>query len=122
VPFEQLVKELQPDRSLAHNPLFQVMFVLQSEELPPLATSGAEVEHFRVGNTMANFDLTLDIVERDGQLVCLFESNADLFEADSIVRMMGHFQNLVAGLVRKSGRENFPSAAPEPGRTPPVAD
>ena len=99
VPFEQLVKELQPDRSLAHNPLFQVMFVLQSEELPPLQLPGLKVEHFRVGNTMANFDLTLDIVERDGQLVCLFESNADLFEADSIVRMMGHFQNLVAGLV-----------------------
>jgi amino acid adenylation domain-containing protein len=99
VPFEQLVKELQPDRSLAHNPLFQVMFVLQSEELRPLQLSELNVKHFRVGNTMANFDLTLDIVERDGQLVCLFESNADLFEAETIARMMSHFQNLLAALV-----------------------
>jgi amino acid adenylation domain-containing protein len=99
VPFEQLVKELQPDRSLAHNPLFQVMFVLQSEELPPLQLPGLKVEHFRVGNTMANFDLTLDMVERDGQLVCLFESNADLFGAETIGRMMIHFQNLLAGLI-----------------------
>jgi len=99
VPFEQLVKELQPDRSLAHNPLFQVMFVLQNEELPPLQLPGLEVKHFRVGNTMANFDLTLDVVERDGQLVCLFESNADLFEAERIARLMSHFQNLLAGLV-----------------------
>jgi amino acid adenylation domain-containing protein len=99
VPFEQLVKELQPDRSLAHNPLFQMMFVLQSEELPPLQLPGLKVDHFRIGNTMANFDLTLDIVERDGRLVCLFESNADLFAADTIERMMGHFQNLLAGLV-----------------------
>ena len=99
VPFEQLVKEVQPDRSLAHNPLFQAMFVLQSEELPPLQLPGLKVKHFRVGNTMANFDLTLDIVERDGQLVCLFESHADLFEAETIARMMSHFQNLLAGLV-----------------------
>jgi amino acid adenylation domain-containing protein len=99
VPFDQLVKVLQPDRSLAHNPLFQAMFVLQSEELPPLQLPGLKARHFRVGNTMANFDLTLDIVERDGQLVCLFESNADLFEAETIERMMNHFQNLLAGLV-----------------------
>jgi len=99
VPFEQLVKELQPERSLRHNPLFQAMFVLQNEELPPLQLPGLEVKHFRVGNTMANFDLTLDVVERDGQLVCLFESNADLFEAERIARMMSHFQNLLAGLV-----------------------
>ncbi len=99
VPFEQLVKELQPDRSLRHNPLFQVMFVLQSEELAPLQLPGLQVKNFRVGNTRANFDLTLDIVERDGQLVCLFESNADLFEAETIERMMNHFQNLLAGLI-----------------------
>jgi aspartate racemase len=99
MPFAQLVKELQPDRSLAHNPLFQAMFVLQSEGLPPLQLPGLKVSHLRVGNTMANFDLTLDIVERDGQLVCLFESNADLFAVETIERMMSHFQNLLAGLV-----------------------
>src|SRR6266404_515317 len=99
LPFERLVKELQPERTLAHHPLFQVMFVLQSEEIQPLQLKGIEVEHFRVGNIKANFDLTLDIVERDEQLVCLFESNADLFESDTVERMMGHFQNLLEGIV-----------------------
>ncbi len=99
LPFERLVKELQPERTLAHNPLFQVMFVLQSEDIQPLQLEGLEVEHFRVGNIMANFDLTLDIVERDEQLVCLFESNADLFDSDTIERLMGHFQNLLEGIV-----------------------
>jgi amino acid adenylation domain-containing protein len=99
VPFEQLVKEVQPDRSLAANPLFQAMFVLQSEDLPSLQLPGLNVKHFRVGGTRANFDLTLDIIERDGQLNCLFESNADLFEAETIARMTGHFQNLLAGLI-----------------------
>ena len=99
LPFERLVKELQPKRTLAHNPLFQVMFVLQSEDIQPLQLKGLEVEHFRVGNIKANFDLTLDIVERDEQLVCLFESNADLFESGTIERMMGHLQNLLEGMV-----------------------
>src|SRR5438874_1501398 len=104
LPFERLVKELQPERTLAHNPLFQVMFVLQSEDIQPLQLKGLEVEHFRVGNIMANFDLTLDIVERDEQLVCLFESNADLFESETIERLMGHFQNLLDGIVANPER------------------
>ncbi|MDX6577959.1 MAG: hypothetical protein QOE96_3912, partial [Blastocatellia bacterium] len=99
LPFERLVKELHPERTLAHNPLFQVMFVLQSEEIEPLQLPGLVTEHFRVGHIMANFDLTLDIVEKDGQLTCLFESNADLFESATIERLMGHFQTLLEGIV-----------------------
>ena len=99
LPFERLVKELQPERTLAHNPLFQVMFVLQSEEITPLQLPGLVAKHFRVDNIMANFDLTLDIVERNSQLVCLFESNADLFEAETIARMLGHFRTLLEGIV-----------------------
>src|SRR2546429_5887705 len=99
LPFERLVKELQPERTLAHNPLFQVMFVLQSEEILPLELPGIVARHFRVENIMANFDLTLDIVERERQIVCLFESNADLFENETIERMMRHFQTLLEGIV-----------------------
>jgi amino acid adenylation domain-containing protein len=105
LPFERLVKELQPERTLAHNPLFQVMFVLQSEEILPLQLPGLAVEHFRVDNIMANFDLTLDVVERDDQLDCLFESNADLFENETIARMLSHFQRLLEGIAENPGRK-----------------
>ncbi len=98
LPFERLVKELQPERTLAHNPLFQVMFVLQSEEILPLNLSGITAEHFRIDHVMANFDLTLDIVEHEDTLVCLFESNADLFNADTIARMAGHFENVLESI------------------------
>ena len=98
LPFERLVKELQPERTLAHNPLFQVMFVLQSEEILPLNLPGITAEHFRIDHVMANFDLTLDITEHGDELVCLFESNADLFERDTIARMMTHFQNVLEGM------------------------
>lgn len=101
LPFETLVKELHPDRTLARNPLFQVMFVLQSESIPTLEMQGLTVSHVQVENVVANFDLTLDAVERNGQLECLLESNADLFDDDSITRLLGHFQNLLEGIVAR---------------------
>ena len=101
LPFETLVKELQPDRTLARNPLFQVMFVLQSESIPTLELPGLTVSHVQVENVVANFDLTLDAVERNGQLECLVESNVDLFDDDRITRLLGHFENLLEGIVAK---------------------
>ncbi len=99
LPFETLVKEVQPDRTLSHNPLFQVMFVLQNEPIPPLEFGGLTVGHVQANNVTTNFDLTLDIIERDEQFVCKFECNADLFEAETITRMMGHFQTLLESIV-----------------------
>src|SRR5260370_34167812 len=81
------------------------MFVLKSEEILPLQLPGLKAEHFRVDGVMANFDLTLDIVEQNEQLVCLFEANADLFEADTIERMMGHFQILLEGIAKNPGQK-----------------
>ncbi|HEY8204732.1 MAG TPA: amino acid adenylation domain-containing protein [Pyrinomonadaceae bacterium] len=98
-PFEILVKELQPDRALTHNPIFQAMFVLQNEPLPPLEFGGLKSSHVQVDNVTTNFDLTLDITERDQQFFIKFECNADLFEEETITRMMGHFETLLAGIV-----------------------
>src|SRR5437588_6893512 len=65
LPFETLVRELHPDRTLANNPIFQVMFVLQNEPVPPLEFGGLKTSHVQVDNVTTNFDLTLDITERD---------------------------------------------------------
>jgi amino acid adenylation domain-containing protein len=99
LPFETLVRELQPDRTLAHNPIFQVMFVLQNEPIPPLEFGGLKIGHVQVDNVTTNFDLTLDIVERDDRYLIKFECNADLFEPETITRMMGHLEMLIAGIV-----------------------
>jgi amino acid adenylation domain-containing protein len=99
VPFEMLVEKLQPERNLSHTPLFQVMFVMdnasqQSLELPDLVLSPVSVD---VGK--ATFDLTLSMMEGDEGLGGYIEYNTDLFEAETIRRMVGHLQTLLEGIV-----------------------
>ncbi|MEB3358050.1 MAG: amino acid adenylation domain-containing protein [Synechococcales bacterium] len=99
VPFEQIVDALQLKRTLAHSPLFQVLFVLQNApmaalELPDLAlTPLVEETH------IAKFDLTLEIEDSDQGLVGYWIYNSDLFEADTIARMGCHFEILLTAMV-----------------------
>jgi amino acid adenylation domain-containing protein len=99
VPFEQLVEALQPERSLSHSPLFQVMFILQNApmgklELPSLTLTPLEIE-----SVTAKFDLTLSMTETEQGLMGVLEYNSDLFDGDMIARIAGHFQTLLAAIV-----------------------
>ena len=141
LPFEKLVQELQPERSLAHNPLFQIMFALQSEakasrrrvQGPEAMESGADAD--RYAPAIARFDLAMFIGESESGLDGEIEYNTDLFDHGRITRLIGHFQTLLAGVVADPagsiaslplvGREerrqllfepNEAAAAPCPGR------
>jgi natural product biosynthesis luciferase-like monooxygenase protein len=97
LPFERLVEELQPERDLSRNPLFQVMFALQTPrglELPGLAVSPVEVH-----TGTSKFDLTLTVEERPEGLAGSFEYSTDLFDAATMERMAGHFRTLLEGAV-----------------------
>ncbi len=99
LPFEKLVEELQPQRNLSYNPIFQVVFALQNEPTPGLKLPGLDLSGVEMETTTAKFDLTLDIIENDAGLSCSLEYNSDLFNADRISRMIGHFQTMLAGIV-----------------------
>ena len=97
IPFENLVKEIYPDRDLSRNPLFQVEFVFQNipgqnTELPGLAVSPVEIE-----NETTNFDLSLCTF--DDPLTGELKYKTDLFDGSTIERMAGHFQTLLEGIV-----------------------
>ncbi|HEX8128481.1 MAG TPA: amino acid adenylation domain-containing protein [Pyrinomonadaceae bacterium] len=98
LPFEKLVEELHVERDLSRHPLFQVMFVLQNSLIQPLELSSLRVEPLEVSNETAKFDLTLIITEQGGQLVFRFEYNTDLFDPETIERLAGHFQTLLAAI------------------------
>src|SRR4030095_4991906 len=78
IPFEKLVEELQPERSLNRQPLFQVLFTLQSAE--GLEMTGTESGWMETKREHAKFDLNLFMGEADDGLYSWFAYNSDLFE------------------------------------------
>ncbi|MBE9190290.1 amino acid adenylation domain-containing protein [Gloeocapsopsis crepidinum LEGE 06123] len=98
LPFEYLVAQLQPDRSLDRNPLFQVMFALQSAAVE-LNLPGLSVSVLECDRTSAIFDLSLSLQETDSGLSGSLEYNTDLFHAETIARMVEHFEILLEEIV-----------------------
>ncbi|WJM89444.1 non-ribosomal peptide synthase/polyketide synthase [Pseudomonas brenneri] len=101
LPFEQLVQALQPERSLSHSPLFQVMYNHLGEgrkgvdiALPGLSLSGLEAR----GRT-TQFDLNLETYEAHEQLVATLTYAVDLFTPHSMAQLLGHWQNLLHAIV-----------------------
>ncbi len=107
LPFEKLVEDLQPVRSLSYSPLFQVMFVLQNAPRTRQQLSGLEMKRIRGKGSVAKFDLTLSMSEAEialeepysSHLTGCLEYNSDLFDSSTIERLAGHFQTLLAGIV-----------------------
>ncbi|HSE17010.1 MAG TPA: amino acid adenylation domain-containing protein, partial [Pyrinomonadaceae bacterium] len=100
LPFERLVEELQPERSLSQNPLFQVMFAFQNtptrrpERIPSLTFSPLETSR-----GSAQFDLSLTLAQNGSRISGPFEYNTDLFDATTIDRMLGHYRRLLESIV-----------------------
>ena len=100
VPFEKLVEELEPERSLAYHPLFQVMFTLQNAaSSEPLEVPGLEVRPLAGGTAVAKFDLELLMGEQGGRLGGAFQFSTDLFDRATIRRLAGHFTRLLEAMV-----------------------
>ncbi|WP_257626929.1 non-ribosomal peptide synthetase, partial [Pseudomonas sp. Xaverov 259] len=102
LPFEQLVEALQPERSLSHNPLFQVLFNHQSDA--GLATRGRHLPDLRVegldwGSQTAQFDLSLDTQATAQGIWATLTYATDLFEPAMLKRMLAHWQNLLQGML-----------------------
>ena len=93
VPFERLVAELRPERSLSHSPLFQVTFTLENGAGAGGAGGGIQgLDVSRVGTDVpvAKFDLALGVVETPHGLQAALRYSTDLFGRDSIERMAAH--------------------------------
>ena len=99
VPFEKLVDALQPARSLNRTPLFQVMFVLQNISMRAGRLPGLEMQVSEPDRETAKFDVTLFMMEREDGLAGRLEYSADIFEAPTIERMLGHLLVILNGIV-----------------------
>ncbi|HEY9878196.1 MAG TPA: condensation domain-containing protein, partial [Leptolyngbyaceae cyanobacterium] len=109
LPFEKLVDELDPERDLGRNPLFQVAFALQNAPMQPLELPGLRLEPASLESGSTRFDLEVHLWEPAHGLRSLWQSqeglsgfisySTDLFDRDRIARLVGHFQTLLEGIV-----------------------
>ncbi|HEX7239937.1 MAG TPA: amino acid adenylation domain-containing protein, partial [Longimicrobiaceae bacterium] len=114
VPFERLVEELAPERSLAHTPLFQSVFALQNQERGELRMGSLEAEPLDGGAETARFDLRLAMAEAEGGMEGSLLYRSDLFDAATAERLVGHLSMLLAEMAADPDRplSALPAATP----------
>ncbi|MFL5358380.1 amino acid adenylation domain-containing protein, partial [Archangium sp.] len=103
VPFEKLVEEVSPERTLGYSPLFQVMFALQNMPIPEVALGGLTLSPLEAEGGVSKFDLSLSMQETPRGLRGTIDYNTDLFERDTVVRMAEHLQVLLSAVVASPG-------------------
>jgi amino acid adenylation domain-containing protein len=101
--YEDLVEEVVVTRDISRNPLFDVMFIWQNIELPPLEIPGLKLTPYQYETRTSMFDLTLEALEREGQLFFSFQYCTKLFKPETIERFVRYFNTLVSSVINRPG-------------------
>ncbi|MEU9012545.1 amino acid adenylation domain-containing protein [Streptomyces sp. NPDC048479] len=105
VPFESVVEKLNPTRSLARNPLFQVMVGYHNRTGDELELPGLGVEYVPFRIKSAKFDLVFSFSEQvgaggdEGALSCRLEFATELFDQETAERLGDRLRRLVTAVV-----------------------
>lgn len=103
VPFEKLVEDLRPTRSLNHSPIFQVMFALShvnsKVEGEFLILHELDVIPIACKTNTAKFDLSVELVFNNDCLYTVFEYDIDLFDSDTIEIMAVNYKTLLEAVI-----------------------
>lgn len=105
IPFERVVELVNPSRSLAHGPLFQVVFSWENDDrlhpqLPHLEVEPLDGSNYRV----AKFDLTLSLRESNGRVEGALEFATALFDRATVERIAGYYRALLEGMAADANR------------------
>ncbi|MEK6283066.1 MAG: amino acid adenylation domain-containing protein [Acidobacteriota bacterium] len=99
LPFEKILDELQPQRDLSIQPLFQVVLVLQNAARQSPQLPGLNVQLQEIEDTTAKFDLTFMVNETSQGVLISLQYNSDLFDPETANRMLSHLQTLLRSIV-----------------------
>lgn len=105
IPFERLVEDLQPQRETNRPPFFQVMFVLQNEPMPEASLPGLQITPYDIHNGTSKFDILLNVFEEPEGLNVRIEYSSDLFDQETVERMLDHYLVLLEDIVAHPGRQ-----------------
>ena len=97
VPFDRVVRAMQPERSLSYSPLFQVMINWRDRDqhLCFIGLEGLDIESVLVDSKISKFDLTLFLTDMGEEIWVEVEYSTDLFDTESMERMFGHYQTIL---------------------------
>ncbi|HET7863544.1 MAG TPA: condensation domain-containing protein, partial [Burkholderiaceae bacterium] len=98
IPFEQVVEILQPPRSMAHSPIFQVMLSLDNTPPARLELPGLRLDTVPQPHATTQFDLSLALAERDEAIRGSMQYASDLFEAATVERIAAQFKAVLAAM------------------------
>ena len=96
VPFDELVRQLQPERQGSANPLFQSMFVYNNSGATFSLGNDLKIEEEMVDIGVSKFDLTLFATDHGDTIELSLEYANDLFEQSTIQQLLGHFESLLS--------------------------
>ncbi|MBD1582659.1 non-ribosomal peptide synthetase [Pseudoalteromonas sp. S16_S37] len=99
VPFEQLVELLQPERNLAHQPLFQILFALQNNEVTEFELPDLQITQLPPQTHNMKFDLEVNAIERDSGIELQWNFATSLFKRASIQKMADSFSVMIEALL-----------------------
>ncbi|HEX7736847.1 MAG TPA: amino acid adenylation domain-containing protein [Ktedonobacteraceae bacterium] len=99
-PFERLVELLRPQRDASYSPLFQVVCILQNLPDPQWSFGNLTATAIKVPLGVSKVDLTLELLETEGDLRGSFEYNTALFDASTIQRLARHWLTLLESIVQ----------------------
>lgn len=105
LPFEKLVAELNPERSLSHAPLFQVFFQFHESVGDPAELPGLTSERVDIDRRRAKFDLSLTLLRESNGLRASFEYSTDVLEHSTVERLAASFEALLRGMLDYPDRE-----------------
>jgi non-ribosomal peptide synthetase component F len=95
LPFEMLVKSLQPERDLGRTVLFQVWFLYEIAPAAAALPGSVEMSGFQVDYGFSHYDLRLNLIETPEGITGAFEYNTDLFLSTTIKRLATQFESVL---------------------------
>ena len=99
-PFDHLVRASQSDRNPEYSPLFQTMFILQNFPLEEVQLPGVHVSHLELDDTIARFDLTVEIYPFRNELHLYFDYRTDLYDEATIDGLQESFEHVLRSVMR----------------------
>ena len=123
LPFDKLVQGLNPERTVSHAPVFQVLFALMSFPVQSLSPAGMSADFVELDNGAARFDLAIELEKTPagkhaGEFGAVYEYASGLFDDSTIARLHEHFVNLLAAAAGHPHRDPGPCHRAIPARRP----